>query len=228
MAKERSKRYKAAVAVVENKRLKIEEAVKTIKKYPPVKFDESVELSFQLGIDPKQSNQVVRGTVSLPHGTGKKVKVLVFCRGEEAKEAEESGADYVGSEELINKVAGGWIDFDVVIAHPNIMKEISKLGKVLGPRGLMPSPKVGTVTQNIGKAVSEVKKGKIEFKSDRSGGLHLACGKISFQEEKLVENVKVVIKTIIDHKPSGSKGMYLRNVALSTTMGPGISLDVSG
>lgn len=227
MAKTKSKRYKEALKGIEGKRLPIEEAVQTIKKFPSAKFDESIELNFQLGIDPKQSTQVVRGTVSLPHGTGKTVKVLVFCSGEEARQAQEAGADYVGAEELINKVAGGWIDFDVVVAHPGVMKEISKLGKILGPRGLMPSPKVGTVTQDIGKAVREVKKGKIEFKSDKSAGLHLACGKLSFPEEKLVENIKTVIKTIVDHKPSGAKGIYLKSVALSTTMGPGIRVDVN-
>ena len=227
MTRTRSKRYREALQQVGEDRVKVEDAVKALKAYPAAKFDESVEVNFQLGIDPKQSTQVVRGTVSLPHGTGKTAKVLVFCRGEEARQAEEAGADYVGAEELVTKVAGGWLDFDVVVAHPSMMKDISKLGKVLGPRGLMPSPKVGTVTPSIGKAVGEVKKGKIEFKSNKTAGLNVACGKISFSEEKLVENIKVVVKTIVDHKPTGAKGTYLHNVSVSTTMGPGVQLDVS-
>ncbi len=227
MAKKRSKRYKKAVDVIEAQECTLQNAIEAIKKYPKAKFDESVELNFKLGIDPKQSNQIVRGTVSLPHGTGKKVKVIVFCRGEEARQAEDAGADYVGSEDLITKVAGGWIDFDVVIAHPNMMKELSKLGKVLGPRGLMPSPKVGTVTQDIGKAVKEVKKGKIEFKSDRTAGLHLSCGKVSFSEENIVANIRTVVKTIIDHRPSGAKGTYIKSIAIATSMGPGMYLDIN-
>jgi len=205
--------------------MNIEDAIKALKAFPKAKFDESVEVNFQLGIDPKQSTQIVRGTVSLPHGTGKAVKVLVFCRGEETKKAEEAGADYVGADELINKVAGGWTDFDVVVAHPTIMKDISKLGKVLGPRGLMPSPKVGTVTADIAKAVAEVKKGKIEFKSNKTAGLNLSCGKISFSEDKIVENVRTVIKTIVENRPSSAKGTYIKSVALSTTMSPGILID---
>ncbi len=225
MAKKRSKRYNAAAANVPTGIVDVAEAVKVLKSYPKAKFDETVEVSFYLGIDPKQSNQLVRGTVSLPHGTGKDVRVVVFCRGEEAKTAEEAGADFVGAEDLINKVAGGWVDFDVVIAHPNIMKDISKLGKVLGPRGLMPSPKVGTVTQDIGKAVKEVKKGKVEFRSDRTAGVNVACGKISFTEDKLTDNIKTVIRTIIDSKPSAAKGTYIRGIAVSTTMGPGVAID---
>jgi large subunit ribosomal protein L1 len=225
MAKKPSKRYQQAKKLVPERSVTVEEAIGTIKQFPPVKFDETVELNFQLGVDPKQSNQAVRGTVSLPHGTGKSVKVLVFCRGEESKEAEASGADYIGSDELIDKVAKGWTDFDVVIAHPNVMKDISKLGKVLGPRGLMPSPKVGTVTQDIGKAVAEVKKGKIEFKSDKTGGLHVPCGKLSFTKEALVLNTKTILKMIIDHKPPAAKGTYLKSITISTTMGPGISID---
>ncbi len=227
MAKKRSKRYREALKFVTEDFIPVEEAVKILKQYPKAKFDESVEINFKLGIDPRQSNQAVRGTVTLPHGSGKDVKVIVFCKGEEVKEAEASGADYVGGEELINKVAGGWIDFDVVIAHPNIMKELSKLGKVLGPRGLMPSPKVGTVTKDIGKAVKDVKKGKIEFKSDRNAGLHVACGKITFDENKLVENIKAVIKTVLENKPQASKGAYFQSIALSTSMGPGVHLDIS-
>jgi large subunit ribosomal protein L1 len=227
MTQKRSKRYRTAAEMAGDTAMALEDAVKTLKQYPKTKFDESVELNFLLGVDPKQSNQVVRGTVNLPHGTGKKVKVLVFCKGEEARAAEEAGADYVGSDELINKVAGGWTDFDVVVAHPSMMKDISKLGKVLGPRGLMPSPKVGTVTQDLAKAVSEVKKGKVEFKSDRTAGLHIACGKISFDEAKLIENIKAVIKTVVDYKPQTAKGTYVKSIAVSTSMGPGIPVDLS-
>lgn len=227
MTQKKSKRYRQAAETITDAAITLEEAIRALKQYPKAKFDESVELNFLLGIDPKQSNQMVRGTVNLPHGTGKKVRVLVFCRGEEARAAEEAGADYVGSDELINKVAGGWTDFDVVVAHPSMMKDISKLGKVLGPRGLMPSPKVGTVTQDLAKAVAEVKKGKVEFKSDRTAGVHLACGKISFDESKLIENIKTVIKTVIDYKPQTAKGTYVKNIAVSTTMGPGILVDMN-
>jgi large subunit ribosomal protein L1 len=227
MTQKKSKRYRQAAEMVGDSPISLEEAIHSLKQYPKAKFDESVELNFLLGIDPKQSNQMVRGTVNLPHGTGKKVRVLVFCRGEEARAAEEAGADYVGSDELINKVAGGWTDFDVVVAHPTMMKDISKLGKVLGPRGLMPSPKVGTVAQDLAKAVGDVKKGKVEFKSDRTAGVHIACGKISFDEAKLVENIKTVIKTVIDYKPQTAKGTYVKNIAVSTTMGPGILVDMS-
>lgn len=229
MGKKRSRRYQEALKLIDSskKMFTLSEALDTIKQFPTAKFDESVEVNFKLGIDPKQSTQIVRGTVSLPHGTGKSVKVLVFCRGEAAKDAEAAGADIIGADELVTKVAGGWTDFDVVIAHPDMMKDVGKLGKVLGPRGLMPSPKVGTVTQDIGRAVKEVKKGKIEFKSDKTAGLHLSCGKISFAKEKLEDNIKMVVKTIVDHKPSSAKGTYLKHVAVSTTMGPGLELDVS-
>jgi len=228
MAVKRSKRYNEASAlVVEDKVLTLDEALTTLKQYPKAKFDESVELNFKLGVDPKQSTQVVRGTVSLPHGSGKKVRVLVLCKGEEAKAAEAAGAEYVGGDDLIKKVAEGWTDFDVVIAHPTIMKEIAKLGRVLGPRGLMPSPKVGTVTQDLARAVGEVKKGKIEFKSDRTAGLHVACGKISFDADKLMENIKAVTKTVIEHKPASAKGAYIKSLSISTTMGPGVALDVN-
>lgn len=228
MIKKRSKRYKENEKLVdENRAYPLDEAVEIIKKFSLAKFDESVEINFQLGIDPKQSTQIVRGTVSLPNGSGKDVKVIVFCRGEELKAAEDAGADYVGADDLINKVASGWIDFDVVVAHPNVMKDISRLGKVLGPRGLMPSPKVGTVTQDIGKAVSDLKKGKIEFKSDRTAGLHVACGKVSFEKEKLIENIKAVIRTIIDYKPASAKGTYMKSISLSSSMGPGLLLDTS-
>jgi len=226
MTQKRSKRYKQSEELVTEGPVTLADAIKVVKEFGKAKFDESVEVNFHLGVDPKQSNQVVRGTVNLPHGTGRDVRVLVFCRGEESRAAEEAGADHVGADELINKVAGGWTEFDVVVAHPSMMKDISKLGKVLGPRGLMPSPKVGTVTNDLAKAVSEVKKGKVEFKSDRTAGLHLACGKISFDDAKLIDNIKAVIKTVVDYRPQTAKGTYIKNIAISTTMGPGVQVDL--
>ncbi len=224
----RSKRYKERAKLVDrNRYYALAEAIDTLKQYPKSKFDESVELNFQLGLDLKQSEGVVRGTVSLPHGSGKKVKVLCFCKGEGANDARTAGADYVGAEDLIEKIQGGWLDFDVVVAHPDMMRDISKLGRVLGPKGLMPSPKTGTVTISVGKAVQEVKKGKIEVKSDKTGGLHVACGKLSFPAEALVENAKAVIKTVADLKPASAKGDYLRSIGISSTQGPGLRLQLS-
>ncbi len=224
----RSKKYREKEKLVDRKRsYTLEEAVKVLKQYPKAQFDESVELSFQLGINIKQSEGMIRGTVSLPHGTGRKVKVLCFCKGEGANDAKAAGADYVGAEDLIEKIQGGWLDFDVVVAHPDMMRDISKLGRVLGPKGLMPSPKTGTVTISVGKAVQEVKKGKIEIKSDKTGGLHVACGKLSFSLEALVENIKAVVKTVVDAKPASAKGDYLRSASIATTQGPGLWLQIS-
>ncbi|MBN1492536.1 MAG: 50S ribosomal protein L1 [Candidatus Omnitrophica bacterium] len=211
----------------EKKYYTLEEAIMQLKAFPRAKFDETVELNFNLGIDLKKSEQMVRGTVSLPHGTGKKVRVIVFCRGEEARDAESAGADHVGAEELIEKVAGGWLDFDVVVAHPEMMKEISKLGRVLGPRGLMPSPKVGTVTKDLGRAVKDIQKGKIDFKSDKTGGIHVPIGKVSFTAEQIKENAEAVIKMVRDAKPQSSKGTYVKSVAICSTMGAGFRLDVA-
>lgn len=224
----RSKRYREREKMVDKKHsYALEEAVKILKQYPGAKFDETVGLNFQLGIDIKQAEGMIRGTVSLPHGTGKKVKVLCFCKGEGANDAKAAGADYVGAEDLIEKIQGGWMDFDVVVAHPDMMREISKLGRVLGPKGLMPSPKTGTVTITVGKAVQEVKKGKIEIKSDKTGGLHVACGKMSFPVELLVENARVVVKAVLDAKPASAKGDYLRSISLDTTQGPALRLQAS-
>lgn len=224
----RSKRYREREEMVDKKHsYALEEAVKILKQYPGAKFDETVGLNFQLGIDIKQAEGMIRGTVSLPHGTGKKVKVLCFCKGEGANDAKAAGADYVGAEDLIEKIQGGWMDFDVVVAHPDMMREISKLGRVLGPKGLMPSPKTGTVTVTVGKAVQEVKKGKIEIKSDKTGGLHVACGKMSFPVESLVENARVVVKAVLDAKPASAKGDYLRSISLATTQGPALRLQAS-
>ena len=189
------------------------------------KFDEGVDLAIRLGVDPKKSDQMVRGTVVLPHGTGKKVRVLVFAKGQKEKEASDAGADVVGGEDLIEKISKGWLDFDKAIATPDMMGLVSKLGKILGPRGLMPNPKVGTVTFDLEKAIKEIKAGKVEFKVEKAGVVHVPVGKVSFGFGQLLENVKTLLEVILRAKPPTSKGIYLRTVALSTTMGPGIKVD---
>ena len=191
------------------------------------KFDEGVDVAVRLGVDPKKPDQMVRGTAVLPHGAGKKVKVLVFAKGQKEKEAQDAGADYVGAEDLIGKISQGWLDFDKAIATPDMMGAVSKLGKILGPRGLMPNPKVGTVTFDLAKAVKEIKAGKVEFKVEKAGIVHIPVGKVSFGFDKLLENARTVLEVIIRVKPPTSKGIYLRSIALSTTMGPGIKIDPS-
>ena len=203
----------------------IAEAVSELKKSKPAKFDESVDIAIKLGVDPKHADQVVRGTVSLPHGTGKTVRVLVIAKPEKHDEAREAGADHVGFDDYIKKRQDGWTDIDVIIAAPDTMSELGKIGKVLGPRGLMPNPKSGTVTPNVGQAVKEVKAGKIDFRVDKSGIVHSIVGKISFDENKLKDNITAFISTIIKLKPSASKGTYVKSMTISTTMGPGIKLD---
>ena len=223
-----NKRMKAVQALVEpRKQYSIKEAVALLKQGPAPKFDESVEVAIDLDVDPKQTDQMVRGTVVLPHGTGKKVRVLVFAKGDAERSAKEAGADYVGAEELMQKVQGGWIDFDVVVSTPDLMKEVGKLGKVLGPRGLMPSPKSGTVTMDVAKAVSEVKKGKVEFKLDKQGDIHLGIGKRSFPVEALEANARTLMEAIWRAKPASAKGRYVKGVSFSTTMGPGVRIDPS-
>jgi large subunit ribosomal protein L1 len=225
--KKNSKRYNERLKLVDReKKYSLDQAIKIIKQIDKKKFDETVALSFQLGIK-AANNEMVRGTVSLPHGTGKTVKIICFCKGEAAREAETAGADFVGAEELVKKVQEGWLEFDIVVAHPDMMREVSKLGKVLGPRKLMPSPKTGTVTPNIGRAVSELKAGRIEFKSDKTGGLHAPCGKISFPEKSLLENAQIIIKAVKEAKPIGSKGDYLKSAAITATQGPGVRLAVT-
>lgn len=223
-----SKRMKAISALVDReKTYLLEEAVAILKKAPPVKFNESVDLSFKLNVDPKQSDQMVRGTVVLPNGTGKAVRVLVFCKGEGMQGAKDSGADYVGAEELINKVASGWTDFDVVISAPEMMKEVGRLGKILGPKGLMPNPKAGTVTTDLKKAVKEAKAGKIEFKMDKQGNIHTSIGKISFEEKQICENGMSLIEAVTRTRPQSIKGRFIKSVSISTTMGPGLRLDLA-
>jgi large subunit ribosomal protein L1 len=203
----------------------LEAGVKLLKGSARAKFDESVDMAIRLGVNPKHADQMVRGTVSLPHGVGKTIRILVFAKGEKEREAQEAGADFVGAEELVEKITGGWTDFDKAIATPDMMGMVGKLGKILGPRGLMPNPKVGTVTFDVGKAVKELKGGRVEFKVDKSGIVHTTVGKISFEEEKLKENVLTLMDVVIRAKPASSKGTYLKSVAISTTMGPGIKLD---
>src|SRR3990167_2176771 len=211
--KTRSKRYRELIKSFDPvKSYKLPEAVKVLKTFKAAKFDESVTLNFQLGIRPDQPNELVRGTAVLPHGTGKTVRVLCFVKGEGQRAAKDAGAEYIGAEEFIKKVESGWLDFDAVVAHPDMMREISKLGKILGPRGLMPSPKAGTVAVDVKKAVKEIKAGRVEFKNDRTGGIHVLCGKRSFPEEALFENAKTLVKAVLDAKPQTAKGDYLRSV----------------
>lgn len=222
----RSKRYRErAKSANSEKRYSLEEAIRTMKQIAQKKFDESISLNFQLSI-PNQE-QLLRGTAKLPHGSGKTLRVICFVKGEGAKEAQDAGADQVGAEDLVQKIQGGWMDFDAVVAHPDMMREVSKLGKVLGPKGLMPSPKAGGVTPNVGRAVKELKAGRIEFKSDKTGGLHAICGKLSFAENQLVENAKSVLRAVADAKPAGAKGDYIKSVAIAPTQGPGYRLSVS-
>ena len=204
----------------------LDEAASMLLESSAVKFDESIEVAINLGVNPKHADQIVRGTVSLPHGTGKDVKVLVFAKGDMIEEAEKAGADYVGGADMAEKVKKGWTDFDVVIAAPDMMGEVGKLGKILGPRGLMPNPKVGTVTADISKAVMESKAGKIEFRVDKFGIIHNGIGKLSFEKDKIVENARVFIGAIKKAKPQASKGVYMKKVTITSTMGPGIKLDV--
>ena len=211
-----------------NKTYKLKDAISIVKKTPKLKFDESVELSVKLDVDPKDSQSAaIRGTVALPHGTGKKVRVVVFCKGDEAKKARDAGAEYVGAEDLSAKIQGGWTDFDVAIATPDMMRDIAKLGKVLGPRGLMPNPKSGTVTLDTAKTIKEVKAGKIEFKIDKQAGIHAPLGKVSFTDEALNANALALIDAIVASDSHGTGGQHIKTLYLSTTMGPGIKLDVS-
>src|SRR5438876_5145356 len=222
------KRYREAAALVDRERQYTPaEAIQVIRSLPEPKFDETVEVAVRLGVDPRKADQMVRGTVSLPHGTGRSIRVAAFATGDKAREAEEAGADVVGGEDLVNEVIKGNIDFDAAVATPDLMSLVGRAGRVLGPRGLMPNPKAGTVTMDIGKAVREIKAGKLEYRVDRQGNLHLVVGKRSFDEQRLLDNYLAVIDEIIRAKPAAAKGRYLRTVTLSTTMGPGIKIDTN-
>jgi large subunit ribosomal protein L1 len=222
-----SKRFRKIEEMVDSeKSYSINDAIAILKKCPPVKFDQTIEVALKIGVDPKKSDQVVRGTVSLPNGTGKSMRVLVFARGEKVQEALSAGAEIAGNDELIAKVLAGWTDFDAVVATPDMMRDVGRLGKVLGPRGLMPTPKAGTVTTDVAKAVAEVKGGKIEFKQDRHGVVNNGVGKVSFSIESLEQNIRVFLQAIQRAKPAASKGQYIRSLTLSSTMGPGLKIDL--
>jgi large subunit ribosomal protein L1 len=221
-----TKNQKVAYAKVDaNKAYSLQDASKLVKDISFTKFDASVDLSIRLGVDPRKANQMVRGIVTLPHGTGKTVRVLVLCTPDKEQEAKEAGADYVGLDEYIQKIEGGWTDVDIIITMPSVMAKVGKLGKILGPRNLMPNPKTGTVTNDIGKAVKEVKAGKIDFKVDKTGIIHTSVGKVSFDAKKIYDNAHEVLATIVKLKPSSAKGTYMRSVTLSSTMSPGIRID---
>jgi len=224
----KGKKYVQAKARVDrNKRYELEEGLKLVTESSYAGFDESVDVAIRLSVDPRKADQMVRGTVLLPHGTGKTVRVLAFAKGQKEKEALDAGADYAGGDELIEKISGGWIEFDKAVATPDMMSSVGKLGKILGPRGLMPNPKVGTVTFDIEKAVKELKSGKVEFRVEKAGIVHIAVGKVSLGIEKLQENIKVLLEVIIRAKPPTSKGVYMKSIALSTTMGPGVKIEPS-
>lgn len=221
-----SKRKKELAKLTDkNKAYTLKEAVTILKTQPPLKFDQTVGLSFKLAMDPKQTELVVRGTITLPHGTGKSKRVIVFCRGEEHTKATEAGADFVGADDLIAKINTGWLDFDVAVSTPEMMKDVGKLGKFLGPRGLMPNPKSGTVTTDLAKAVKEIKGGKVEFKMDKQANIHLGIGKLSFAENVIYDNAKALIEAVFKAKPMTLKGDYMRSIHLTSTMGPGIKLE---
>ncbi|KAB7704596.1 50S ribosomal protein L1 [Bacillus aerolatus] len=227
MAKKGKNFQEAAKLVDRTTAYGLDEAVELVKKTNFAKFDATVEAAFRLGVDPKKADQQIRGAVVLPNGTGKTQKVLVFAKGEKAKEAEAAGADYVGDADFITKIQQGWFEFDVIVATPDMMGEVGKLGRVLGPKGLMPNPKTGTVTFDVTKAVEEIKAGKVEYRVDKAGNIHVPIGKVSFDNEKLVENFNAIFETMLKAKPSAAKGTYMKNVTITSTMGPGIKVDPS-
>ena len=221
------KKYQEACKLVEAGKLyTAAEAMDLVKKTATAKFDESIELHVRLGVDPKYPDQQVRGAIVLPNGTGKSKRVLVFAKGEKVKEAEAAGADFVGSDEIVQKIQGGWLDFDVAVATPDMMGTVGRLGKILGPRGLMPNPKLGTVTMELQKAISEVKAGKVEYRTDKAGNVHVSIGKASFDAEKLQQNFQALIDTLIRVKPAAAKGQYIRSITVASTMGPGVPVQV--
>ncbi len=220
------KKFEASKKMVDKPAYVLQEAMPLVKKAAFAKFDESVEVSMSLGVDPKHADQMVRGTVVLPHGLGKVTRVIVIASGEKVREAREAGADEVGAEDLVQKIQGGWLEFDAVVATPDMMKSVGRLGKVLGPRGLMPNPKTGTVTLDVTKAVTELKAGKVEFRVDKTGIIHCAVGKVSFDPEKLADNARALISSVVRAKPASAKGRYVKNIVISSTMGPGVPVDL--
>jgi large subunit ribosomal protein L1 len=210
-----------------NQRYQLEESLKLVKETARAKFDETVDIAIRLGVDPRQADQNIRGTVALPHGMGKTVRVLAFAKGEKEREAQEAGADFIGSDELIKKISEGWLDFDKAVATPDMMAAVGRIGKILGPRGLMPNPKTGTVSLDIGKAVREIKAGKLEFRVDKAGIVHVPVGRASFSAEQLIDNARMVLLTILRAKPASAKGNYVKGVTIATTMGPGIKIDLA-
>jgi len=220
------KKYRSALGKVEQRPYQLDEAFGLLKQIAYAKFNETVELSMLLGVDPKHADQMVRGTTVLPHGTGQSKRVLVIANGDKQREATEAGADFVGGDEVVEKIQGGWVDYDAVIATPDMMRSVGKLGKVLGPRGLMPNPKTGTVTFDVGKAVKEIKAGKVEYRVDKTAIVHAPIGKVSFGPEKLLDNAKAIIDSVLKAKPPAAKGRYVKSIALSSTMGPGVRVDL--
>ncbi|MGZ8496806.1 MAG: 50S ribosomal protein L1 [Candidatus Binatia bacterium] len=210
-----------------NQRYQLEDSLKLVKETARAKFDETVDIAIRLGVDPRQADQNIRGTVALPHGMGKTVRVLAFAKGEKEREAQEAGADFIGSDELIKKISEGWLDFDKAVATPDMMAAVGRIGKILGPRGLMPNPKTGTVSLDIGKAVREIKAGKLEFRVDKAGIVHVPVGRASFSTEQLIDNARMVLLTILRAKPASAKGNYVKGVTIATTMGPGIKVDLA-
>ena len=225
MGKKGKKYLEVLKRVDTTKKYELEEGVRLVQDSSFSKFDESIDIAIRLGIDPRKADQMVRGTVILPHGIGKEVKVLAFAKGEKEKEAREAGADFIGAEDLIDKIKGGWLEFDKAVATPDMMSLVGRIGKILGPRGLMPNPKVGTVTMDVGRVVTELKAGKVEYRADKTGIVHVTVGRISFSLEKIVENITSLLEVIIKAKPPSSKGVYMRGIALASTMGPGIKID---
>lgn len=222
------KSYRAALEKVDrNQRYQLEDSLKLVKETARAKFDETVELAIRLGVDPRQADQNIRGTVALPHGMGKTVRVLAFAKGDKEREAQQAGADFVGSDELIKKISEGWLDFDKAVATPDMMGAVGRIGKILGPRGLMPNPKTGTVSMDIGKAVKEIKAGKLEFRVDKAGIVHVPVGRASFSADQLIDNARVVLQSILRAKPASAKGNYVKGVTVATTMGPGIKIDLA-
>jgi large subunit ribosomal protein L1 len=221
------KKFTAAAAQVQDRQYSIEEAIPLIQKVKFAKFDETVEMAIRLGVDPRQADQNVRGTVTLPHGMGKPVRVLAFAKGEKEKEAQEAGADFVGNDDLIKKISEGWLEFDKTVATPDMMGAVGRIGKILGPRGLMPNPKTGTVSADIAKAIKEIKAGKLEFRVDKAGIVHVPVGKASFGAEQLIENATALLLSILRAKPASAKGNYVKGVTVATTMGPGIKIDLA-